>query len=183
MGANPTGSGALATPVTTAVAGGTSSNAVAKTVGEYALLATSSSMHDSARKVITCHIDIEHTLSTASLTLNEAAVKGLNKINAEVVQNFGHTTVTTTNKSFYGSATFFNYTPTAPTAVASTATKFYAAAGQTVAGLVVAHTVNAWTSTKTVYIDYTWKMTLTDAIVATKVNSATTCSKIATAMW
>jgi len=38
-------------------------------------------------------MDVEITLSTASLTLNAAAAAGLNKINIENVQNFA-TTVT-----------------------------------------------------------------------------------------
>lgn len=40
--------------------------AVEKTVGEYKILATSSSTLDTARTGVTCHMDVEHTLATAS---------------------------------------------------------------------------------------------------------------------
>ena len=128
-------------------------------------------------------MDVEITLGTASLTLNAAAAAGLNKINIENVQNFGMTTIGSASKTDFANGIFFNYTPTAATAVASTASKYSTAAGQTVAGLVVTHTVNAWTATANVYIEYAWKMTLTTALANSKKNSATTCSKIATAVW
>ena len=149
----------------------------------YTILATSTSKLDGARTGITCHMDIEIALASATLTLNAAAAVGLNKINAEVVQNFGHTTVGNLNKTYWKDATFFNYAPTAPTAVPTTATKCSTAAGQEITGLVVTHTVNAWTDSKKVYIDYAWKMTLTAALADTIVNSATTCSKILAAVW
>jgi hypothetical protein len=101
-------------------------------------------------------MDIEIALTSATLTLNAAAAVGLNKINAEAVQNFGHTKLVDVEKTYWADATFFNYTPTAPTALASTATKYSIAAGIENAGLVVTHTVNAWTDSKKVYIDYAW---------------------------
>lgn len=128
-------------------------------------------------------MDVEITLGTASLTLNAAAAAGLNKTNSEVVQNFGMTTIGVNSKTNFADATFFNYAPTAAIALASTASKYSIAAGQTVAGLVVTHTVNAWTDSAKVYIDYAWKMTLTTALANGKINSATTCSKIAAAAW
>ena len=128
-------------------------------------------------------MDVEITLTTASLALNAVAAGGLNKINAEAVQVFGHTKISSAETTYYADAIFFNYTPTAPTAVASAATKYETAAGQTVAGLVVTHTVKAWTDSAKVYIDYAWKMTLTTALANGNKNSATTCSKIATAAW
>ena len=128
-------------------------------------------------------MDVEITLGTASLTLNAAAAAGLNKTNTEVVQNFGMTTIGVNSKTNFADATFFNYAPTAPTAVPTTATKYSTAAGIENTGLVVTHTVNAWTATTKVYIDYTWKMTLTAALTSGPVNSATTCSKILAAVW
>ena len=146
-------------------------------------MATSKSTLDTARTGITCHIDVEITLTSSTKTKIATAAAGLNKTNAMVVQNFGHTLVTATKKTFFKDATFFNYTPTAPVDVATAATKYSIAAGQTVAGLVVTHTVNAWTDSAKVYIDYAWKMTLTTALANGKINSATTCSKIAASAW
>jgi len=146
-------------------------------------MGTSTSKLDTARTGITCHIDVEITLTSSTKTLIATAAAGLNKINAGVVQNFGHTLVTSTKTTFFKDATFFNYAPTAPVDVATAASKYSIAAGQTVAGLVVTHTVNAWTDSAKVYIDYAWKMTLTTALANGKINSATTCSKIAASAW
>ena len=59
----------------------TKTNTVAKKTGETTILTTSSSMLDTARKVITCKVDVMREISSATLTLNAAAAAGLNKIN------------------------------------------------------------------------------------------------------
>lgn len=70
------------TATVSAVADGTTStNAVAKKTGETTILTTSSSTLDSARKVVTCKVDVMREISSATLTLNAAAAAGLNKIN------------------------------------------------------------------------------------------------------
>ena len=70
------------TATITAVADATTkTNTVAKKTGETTILTTSSSMLDTARKVITCKVDVMREISSATLTLNAAAAAGLNKIN------------------------------------------------------------------------------------------------------
>ena len=76
-------------------------------------------MLNTARTIITCHIDVEIVLGSVSLPVNGAAVVGLNKINEEAVQNFGHMLITSSHKTTFADGTFFNYTPRCQTARAS----------------------------------------------------------------
>lgn len=140
-------------------------------------------MLNTARTIITCHIDAKLVHGTPNLTNNAGFAAGLDTINGANLQNFGYMKVGSAEKTAFMTAPFFDYTPTAATATATTGSKFSIAAGQTTAGLVVTHTVNAWTATAVVYIEYEWKMTLTTALANNITHSATTCSKIATSVW
>ena len=66
-------------------------------------------MLNTARTIITCHIDAKITVSSSTLTLNQPNALGINKINTEVVQNFGHMKIGGSHVTTYADASFFNY--------------------------------------------------------------------------